>query len=105
MKKINSILEFEKIVSQNKRTICYFYSNICIDCISIKNEIHRLDEEFKDYNIISIERSEFLDLFKTLNVFGIPSIIIFENNKIIKKWIDKYPKSVDEIVDFIKGGN
>ncbi len=102
MNKISNIEEFYKIIEQPKPTFVYFYTNWCPDCFSVKPYLPKLEEDFSDVMFYSFDRDLDLELAKHLNIFGIPSFLMFNKNKETGRFVSKFSKSYKEVYAFIK---
>lgn len=98
---INSIEEFEK--AKVGKTIFMFTAPWCPDCVFVKpfmGEIVDANPEFKFY---VINRDNFLDLCKSLDILGIPSFVGYEDDREIGRFVSKLRKTKEEIQAFIDG--
>ena len=68
----------EKI--KNKKSVLYFHSPTCHNCKTQTPIIESLKKEFD--SIFSIDISEKLEIARTFNVMGTPSLLFLGNNKI-----------------------
>lgn len=102
MKNLESIEQFEKLQNQGK-TIFMFSATWCGDCRFIEPVLPQIEENFKEYNFIHVDRDQFIDLCQQVDVFGIPSFIAYENGKELGRFVSKDRKTQDEIEGFITG--
>ncbi len=102
MNPINSIKEFYSIVEENDKVIIYFYTKWCPDCYMIKPFIPRLESDFNDYQFFSFDRDISIDLAKHLEIYGIPSFIIFQDGDELSRLVNKARKSYIEVKNFIE---
>ncbi|WP_270809352.1 thioredoxin family protein [Levilactobacillus brevis] len=58
-------------------------------------------QEFKDYTFISVDRDENTELAQELNIFGIPSFVIFRDGQEIGRLVNKDRKTKEEVENFI----
>ena len=101
MKKISDLKAFYDAVENNDKVITYWHTKWCPDCFAIKPHLPRLEEEFSDYVWLDIDRDALLDLAKHLEIFGIPSFMIFENGEEHARLVNKKRKTYDEVKSFI----
>ena len=101
MKPIKSTKEFYDVIESNPQVLVYFYTKWCPDCFVIKPHIPRLECEFKEYIFYSIDRDMDIELAKHLNIFGIPSFLIYRDGEEIGRFVDKSRKSYEQVKDFI----
>lgn len=81
----------------------FFSAGWCSDCNFIKPQMPVIEEEYADYQFISIDRDENLDLAVELNVFGIPSFIAFKDGQEIGRFVNKDRKTKEQVEKFING--
>ena len=101
MKKISDLKTFYDVVENNQKVITYWHTKWCPDCFVIKPHLPKLEEEFKEYLWLDIDRDALLDLAKHLEIFGIPSFVIFENGLERARLVNKNRKTYDEVKSFI----
>lgn len=101
MTKIENLEEYYKIIESKEKIIIYWYTKWCPDCFAIKPHIPRLESEFKEYMFYSIDRDMDIELAKHLNIFGIPSFLIYRDGEEIGRFVDKNRKSYEQVKDFI----
>ncbi|MGG1398638.1 thioredoxin family protein [Bacillus salipaludis] len=102
MKNLESMEQFEQLRDKGK-TIFMFSANWCGDCRFIEPFLPEIEENFKEYTFVHVDRDQFIDLCQHLDVFGIPSFIGFENGKELGRFVSKDRKTQEEIENFIKG--
>lgn len=101
MNKINSLKEYYEVIESNDKVIIYWYTRWCPDCFVMRPVLPRLEKDFEDYKFYSINRDMDIELSKHLNIFGIPSFLIYHNNEEIDRFVDKRRKSYMQVKDFI----
>lgn len=101
MKKVNSIKEYYDLIENNDKVIIYWYTRWCPDCFAMKPHLPKLEKDFNDYIFLSVNRSMDHELSKHLNIFGIPSFLIYHNGDEIARFVDKRRKSYIQVKDFI----
>ena len=101
LKKIKSLEEFYDVIESNEKVIIYWYTKWCPDCFAMKPALPRLEKDFSEYKFYSVNRSMDIELAKHLNIFGIPSFLIYHNEEIIDRFVDKRRKSYIQVRDFI----
>lgn len=102
LKNLESMEQFEQLRDKGK-TIFMFSANWCGDCRFIEPFLPEIEENFKEYTFVHVDRDQFIDLCQQLDVFGIPSFIGFENGKELGRFVSKDRKTQEEIENFIKG--
>lgn len=97
----NSLEEIAHYVEYGK-TILYFTADWCGDCVFIKPALPEIVEEFSEFNFVEINRDQYIDLCKQLDIYGIPSFVAIENGKEIGRFVSKDRKTKEEIIAFLK---
>ena len=63
----------------------YFYASWNSKCNVSNDRLKRIDLEFKNLNIITVNTTKFPNLKKDFTIKVIPTYLLFKNNQIIKK--------------------
>ena len=100
MKSLQSIEQFEQLKNEG-RTIFTFSADWCGDCRFIEPALPAIEEKYSNYHFIKVDRDDFIDLCVDLNVFGIPSFVVFDNGEEIGRFVSKDRKTQAEIEAFI----
>lgn len=101
MKKLESMEQFEQLKEKGKH-IFMFSADWCPDCRVIDPILPEIEEKYKEYTFIYVDRDEFIDLCIQLDVFGIPSFIGFQDGKELGRFVSKDRKTQEEIENFIE---
>ncbi len=102
MREIKNREEFDQAVASDRNSCAMFTADWCPDCQVLKPVLPELVAEFEDFDFISLNRDEFIDLCQEQNVFGIPSFITFRKGEETGRFVSKDRKTKEEIVDFLK---
>ncbi|MEH7387263.1 thioredoxin family protein [Bacillus sp. JJ1521] len=102
MKKLEHIDQYQEII-QNGKNILMFSADWCPDCRFIDPFLPEIESSYADFTFYYVDRDEFIDLCSTLNVFGIPSFVAYENGKEMGRFVSKDRKTKEEIEKFIQG--
>lgn len=100
MKKIEQIEAFREAITQP--TIAMFTATWCPDCHFINPLMPEIEAENPEYQFISIDRDEFIDLAVEYEVMGIPSFIAFKDSEVIGRFVSKDRKTKDQVNEFIQ---
>lgn len=100
MKNLTSMEAYHEQIKHGK-TIFLFTADWCRDCVFIKPFMPEIEAKFSDYQFLSVDRDEFIDLCSDLAIFGIPSFVAFEDGKEIGRFVSKDRKTQEEIEQFI----
>lgn len=101
MKKIQSNKEFYDAIEQEKTTVIYFYTKWCPDCFMVKPFLPRLEKDFEDIEFYKMDRDLDISLAKHLNIFGIPSFLMFKEGEELGRFVSKNRKTYLEVHNFI----
>jgi thiol-disulfide isomerase/thioredoxin len=102
MKNLESMEQFE-LLRENGSHIFLFSADWCPDCRVIEPVLPELEEKFFEYQWIYVDRDKFIDLCIKLDVYGIPSFIVFDNGKELGRFVSKDRKTKEEIEAFVQG--
>ena len=93
--------ELEEKLAEGKYVL-FFTADWCPDCRFIKPAMPEIEEEFSDFNFIQVDREENIDLCQELDVYGIPSFIVYEDGKEVDRFVNKDRKTKKEVENFLK---
>ncbi|MFR0552890.1 thioredoxin family protein [Ligilactobacillus salivarius] len=93
--------ELEEKLAKEKYVL-FFTAGWCPDCRFIKPAMPEIEEEFSDFNFIQVDRDENIDLCQELDVYGIPSFIVYEDGKEVDRFVNKDRKTKKEVENFLK---
>ncbi|NRG44902.1 thioredoxin family protein [Bacillus sp. CRN 9] len=100
MKKLQSMEQFEEL-KDNGKHIFMFSAQWCGDCRFIEPFMPEVEEKFKEFTFIYVDRDDFLDLCIKLDVFGIPSFVGYRDGQELGRLVSKDRKTQVEIEQFI----
>ncbi len=86
--------EFDELIKG--RVLVDFYADWCGPC----KRLMPILEDIKDIDILKVNVDSFGDLSRSFGIMSIPTLILFDNKKEIKKSIGF--KTKEEILDMIK---
>lgn len=98
---INSLEEFEN--AKSGKTIFMFTASWCPDCVFVKPFIGDIVETNPEFKFYVINRDNFIDLCKSLDILGIPSFVAYDDDREIGRFVSKLRKTKEEIQAFIDG--
>lgn len=102
MEHLQSIEQFEQL-KNSERTIFVFSADWCGDCRFIEPFFPTIEERYTNYQFIKVDRDDFIDLCVTLDVYGIPSFIAYNNGEELGRFVNKERKTQQQIEAFIDG--
>ena len=85
----------------NSKVVLFFTADWCPDCRFIKPAMPEIEQDFSDYTFYEVDRDENIDLAAELNIFGIPSFIVYDNGKEIGRFVNKDRKTKQQVEDFL----
>jgi thiol-disulfide isomerase/thioredoxin len=102
MKNLESMEQFEQYKNEGKH-LFMFSANWCPDCRVIEPVLPEIEEKYKEFTFVHVDRDQFIDLCQQLDVYGIPSFIGFDEGKELGRFVSKDRKTQEEIEGFITG--
>ncbi|WP_057742100.1 thioredoxin family protein [Liquorilactobacillus capillatus] len=81
--------------------VLFFTADWCPDCRFIKPVMPQLEEEYKDYTFIQVDRDENIDLCQSLGIMGIPSFVVYRDGKEIDRFVNKDRKTKEQVESFL----
>ncbi|MFD2681631.1 thioredoxin family protein [Bacillus seohaeanensis] len=101
MEKLASIEQFNEL-KQDGKHIFMFSADWCPDCRVIEPFLPEVENKYKEFTFIYVDRDQFIDLCAELDVYGIPSFVAFENGEEKGRFVSKDRKTQEEIESFIE---
>ncbi len=101
LRKIKTLKEYYEVIENNELVIIYWYTRWCPDCFVMKAALPRLEKDFNEYKFYSVNRDIDIELARHLNIFGIPSFLIYKNGIELDRFVDKRRKTYLQVKDFI----
>lgn len=99
MIKLESEEQFKSL--QQKNTVFEFTAGWCPDCRVIEPELPKLEKKYTDFNFVSVDRDEFIDLAIENDIRGIPSFLVYKQGELVGSYIGKERKSIEQIDAFL----
>lgn len=87
----------EKI--KKDRVLVDFYATWCGPCKMLSPVFESVSEEIKDTKFIKVDVDKFEELCRNYKVMSVPTLILFENGKEVKRKIGFIPK--EQLIKFI----
>lgn len=79
-----------------------FMADWCPDCSFIKPALPEIEAAFPDYHFIQVDRDQNIGLAQELNIFGIPSFLVYQDGREQDRLVNKDRKTKDEVIEFIQ---
>lgn len=96
---ILTLEEFEKATQE--KSIFMFTASWCPDCMFVKPFIGEIVENNPEFKFYQVNRDNFIDLCKDLDIMGIPSFLAFDKGEEIGRFVSKLRKTKVEIQNFV----
>ena len=98
---MQTIEDIKKIIQQNLAVMVYFSAPTCNVCHALKPKLLKaIDENFKKFEIVSVDTSIDQETAAHFSVFAIPTVLVFlDSREFLRK---SRHMSVDEVVREIK---
>lgn len=101
MKKLVDVKEFKEMMKLSK-SVVMFSANWCPDCVVIEPILPEIESKYSQFTFYYADRDDFIDLCSELSIFGIPSFIVFHEEKEINRFVSKDRKTKEEIEAFLE---
>ncbi len=98
---MQNIESIDKIIKENPAVMLYFSAPTCNVCHALKPKLlEAIDENFKTFEILSIDVSTDADIAAQFSVFAIPTVLVFlDGREFLRK---SRHMSVGEVINEIK---
>ena len=102
MEKLPQMQEEQLLEKISKgKYVLFFDAGWCPDCHFIKPAMPEIEKDFPEYTFIEVDRDENIDLAAELNIFGIPSFVVYSDGKEIGHFVNKDRKTKQQVEDFL----
>ncbi|MQS76952.1 thioredoxin family protein [Companilactobacillus halodurans] len=95
-----NVKDWHEATKQGK-FILFFHADWCPDCKFIEPKLPELEKEYSDFEWISFNRDNNMEVAQELGIMGIPSFVIIENGQEIGRLVNKDRKTKEEVETFI----
>lgn len=99
MKQLESEKQFEEL--KQDKTVFEFTAGWCPDCRVIEPDLPKLEEKYQEFDFVSVDRDQFIDLCIDNDILGIPSFLVFKEGELLGSYIGKERKSIEQIDEFL----
>ena len=99
VKEINSV-EFKEAIKEG-RVVVDFFATWCGPCKMLSPVMDEISNELSDINFYKVDVDKNEDIAREYGIMSIPTIIIFENGKVVNSLVGLRSKT--ELIDVIKG--
>jgi thiol-disulfide isomerase/thioredoxin len=101
MRNLESIEKYKEII--NEKVVLLFSADWCPDCRVIEPVLPEIEETYNEFTFYYVDRDKFIDLCAELDVFGIPSFVVYSDGDEIGRFVSKERKTKEEIEQFFNG--
>ena len=102
MKQARNREEIEDFLASSSKTVFFFEADWCGDCRYIKPYLPQIEAENPHLTFVSVDRDDFMDLAKSWDIYGIPSLVVTQNGQELGRYVDKKRKSKEQITAFLE---
>ena len=95
--KDNEIVELKS----RKKLVFMFTATWCGDCTYLKPFISAIEEHFDDFTFIEVDLDNFSGFADELQITGVPSFVVFNQNNEVGRFVSPDRKHQTEIEDFL----
>ena len=81
--------------------VLFFSADWCPDCRFIKPFMPAIEDDFSQMTFLAIDRDENMDLARELDIFGIPSFVVYKDGKEQGRFVNKDCKTKEEVEKFL----
>ena len=98
---MQTIEDINNIIKENMAVMLYFSAPTCNVCHALKPKLlEAIDENFKEFEIVSVDTSVSQDIAAHFSVFAIPTVLVFlDGREFLRK---SRHMSIGEVIGEIK---
>ncbi|WP_280769959.1 thioredoxin family protein [Salipaludibacillus daqingensis] len=100
MKNIASMDQYNEVI-EGEGAVVMFTAGWCPDCTIIEPLLPVLEENHSELEFYKVNRDEFIELCQELDIFGIPSFVVFKEGNEVDRFVSKDRKTMEEIDSFL----
>ena len=100
MENLQSVEQFKQL-KKEESVVFVFSADWCGDCRFIDQFTPEVVEKFSNYRFVKVDRDAFIDLCIELDIFGIPSFLVYRDGAEVGRFVSKDRKTQEEIEQFI----
>ena len=86
-----------KEITKNGKVVLLFSATWCPDCRFLDPFLPQIEKDNSDAKFYKIDRDGSIDVAKELNIFGIPSFVVYQDGKEIGRLVNKDRKTKEEV--------
>ncbi|MDT2817064.1 thioredoxin family protein [Vagococcus lutrae] len=92
--------EFASLVETGTH-VFYFTADWCGDCVYLKPHLADIVATFPKIDFVEINRDKFIEACESMQIFGIPSLVIVRDCQEVARFVDKNRKTKEEVLSFL----
>ena len=96
-----SLEEIASYVEQEGKKVFVFSADWCGDCRFIQPALADIEAENPSFTFVQVDRDAYLEVAKSWDVYGIPSLVVLEKGQEIGRLVNRNRKTKMEINDFL----
>lgn len=81
--------------------VLFFSAEWCPDCRFIKPFMPEIEKDFAHMKFLAIDRDENMDLAKELDIYGIPSFVVYRDGNELGRFVNKDRKTKEQVEKFL----
>ncbi|MBB5172786.1 thioredoxin family protein [Texcoconibacillus texcoconensis] len=101
MKNLTSVEQLNEETAKGT-TVLMFSANWCPDCVVLDSDLPEIEGTFPNMTFIYVDRDQFIEVCQEMDIFGIPSFVVFQEGKEVDRYVSKDRKTKEEIVQFLQ---
>ncbi|EIT85964.1 Thioredoxin-1 Trx-1 [Fictibacillus macauensis ZFHKF-1] len=102
MKTVQTVEEFNQIISEDKETIMIFTAGWCPDCRRLEMFIGDIMAEHTDKAWYEVDRDQFPELAEKYDVMGIPSLLLFKKGEKLAHLHSAHAKTPEQVREYLE---
>lgn len=83
----------EKVLNSNKKVLVDFFATWCPPCRALAPILENIAEEHEEYEFFKLNVDENEDISREYGIMSIPTLMVFENGKLLKRETGLRPKN------------
>ena len=96
-----SIEDLATYVHSENKFVFFFTADWCGDCRFIQPALADIEAENPSFTFVQVDRDAYLEVAKSWDVYGIPSLVVLEKGQEIGRLVNRNRKTKMEINDFL----
>ncbi|KYG26671.1 thioredoxin family protein [Alkalihalobacillus trypoxylicola] len=100
MEKVQSVEQFKEI-AEKETAVFLFSADWCPDCRVIEPFLPRIEADFPGFSFYYVDRDQLIDVCVELDIFGIPSFLVYSGGEEVDRFVSKDRKTQEEIEAFL----